>query len=388
MTIRAPTLVLLLFLLPLIAWAQPQSELKPVETPPQEDTEAYDYPDKPLWHDGTVYGGHMDAARIVAGNGSPGFDIDSFIDSEMGERILSMIKNELVIYGGQNWNHPDMIRYWQDRGVIREIHDIEDPQHTWISYVPDYMLAEGNQDRYPVVFSAHGGGSTLWEAENHGFAALAHDMGFIVVAPENENSNPQVSVDRLGPTLDEMEKLGYPVDRSRVYYTGMSAGGVASLYVGLKATGQIAAIAAHSSPAPLDSASERFAGLITDDMFDAGTQVPMWLAVGEYDFGQLPLSAGTIDGLNAWLAMNGCGRTAATPDNLLGITADSITVKKFYGVDYTFVDFSNAQGVTMNEIVGVQGHPHWVTPNFAELAWAFMSKFSRSAGGALVVSEE
>ena len=352
---------------------------------PDPEAGAYDYPDKPLWHDSTVYGGHLDAAKIIAGNGSAGFDIDRFIDSEMGEAIMSMIKNELVIYGNQNWNHPDMIRYWSDRGVIKEIHNIEDPKHTWISYVPDYMMQQGNSRKYPVVFSAHGGGGSLWEAENHGFVAISNEKGLIVVAPENENSNPQVSVDALGPILDEMEKLGYPVDRSRIYYTGMSAGGVASLYVGLKAAGQVAAVAAHSSPAPLDKTSDRFTGLMTDDMFTTGNRVPMWLAVGEFDYGQLPLSAGTIEGLNSWLAMNGCKQTSATADNLIGINADSVAVKEFYGVDYTFADFFDHEGVKMNEVIGIQGHPHWVSPNFAESAWEFMRKFSRSPAGELVV---
>jgi hypothetical protein len=58
---------------------------------------------------------------------------------------------------------------------------------------------------------------------------------------------------------------------------------------------------------------------------------------------------------------------------------------KIYDVNYTFADFYGKQGVKMNLIVGIQGHPHWVTPNFAESAWDFMSKFSRFENGKLVV---
>jgi hypothetical protein len=350
-----------------------------------EETKAYNYPDKQLWYDTTVYGGKLSAAKIVAGNGSKGFDIETFINSEMGEKIMSMIKNELVIYGGKNWNHPDMIKYWTDRGVIKEIHNIEDSKHTWITYVPDYMNKQGDINKYPVVFSAHGGGGTLFEAENHGFVRICREKGFIVVAPENENSNAIFSAANLKPLLDEMEKLGYPIDRSRVYYTGMSAGGSASLYTGLKDYKLVAAIAGHSSPRPLDKTSDKYPTLISDDMYNTGTEVPMWLAVGEFDFGQLPLSEGIITGLNKWLAMNGCSKTSATKDNMIGITADAITVRKLYGVNYTFADFYNKQGIKMNQIIGIQGHPHWVTPNFAESAWDFMSKFSRSQDGKLAV---
>jgi hypothetical protein len=350
-----------------------------------EETKAYDYPDRKLWYDTTVYGGKLSASKIVAGNGSKGFDIEKFINSEMGEKIMSMIKNELVIYGNKNWNHPDMIKYWNDRGVIKEIHNIEDPKHTWITYVPDYMKMSGNSQKYPVVFSAHGAGGTLFEAENHGFVHICHEKRFIVAAPENENSSAVFSASNLKPLLDEMEKLGYPIDRSCVYYTGMSAGGSASLYTGLKEYKIVAAVAAHSSPRPLDQSSDKYPQLITDDMFNIGTEVPMWLAVGEFDFGQLPFSEGIITGLNKWLAMNGCHKASATRDNLIGITADSITVRKLYGVDYTFADFYGKQGVKMNLVVGVQGHPHWVSPNFAESAWDFMSKFSRSGNGKLIV---
>jgi poly(3-hydroxybutyrate) depolymerase len=298
---------------------------------------------------------------------------------------MSMIKNELVIYGDKNWNHPDMIKYWTDRGVIKEIHNIEDSKHTWITYVPDYIKKQSDTKQYPVVFSAHGGGGTLFEAENHGFVRICREKGFIVVAPENESSNAIFSAANLKPILDEMEKLGYPIDRSRVYYTGMSAGGSASLYTGLKDYKLIAAVAGHSSPRPLDQTSDKYPTLITDDMYNTGTAVPMWLAVGEFDFGQLPFSEGIITGLNKWLAMNGCSKTSATKDNMIGITADSITVKKLYGVNYTFADFYNKQGVAMNQIIGIQGHPHWVTPNFAESAWDFMSRFSRSQDGKLAV---
>ena len=88
-----------------------------------QEAQSYDYADKELWYDTTLYGGKMSPARIVAGNGSEGFDVEKFINSEMGERIMAMIKNELVIYGEENWNTPEMAKYWADRGVIKEVHN-------------------------------------------------------------------------------------------------------------------------------------------------------------------------------------------------------------------------------------------------------------------------
>jgi hypothetical protein len=73
---------------------------------------------------------------------------------------------------------------------------------------------------------------------------------------------------------------------------------------------------------------------------------------------------------------------------MLGITADSIMVKKMFGVDYTFADFHDKNHAKMNQIIAIQGHPHWVNPAFAELAWEFMSKFSRSPDGSLAVAQQ
>ncbi len=350
-------------------------------------TDSYDYPDKELWHDGKAFGGQMTPAQIVQGNGSEGFDVEKVINSEMGEKLMEMAKYELAVYGVNNWDHPDMTKYWANQGVIKEIHNLEDKKHTWITYMPEYMGKKGNKKKYPLVFSAHGGGGTLFEAENHGFVKICHDKGFIVVAPENENSNAEYSAKNLITILDDMEKSGFPIDRSRVYYTGMSAGGMASLYTGLVEHKIVAAIAAHSSPRGLDLTSDGvYPGLIKKEMYNLDTEVPMWLAVGEYDFGQLPFTEGIIDGLNLWLKMNGCSETTATKDNMIGITASKITIEKLYGVDYTYADFYNKEGILINKIIGIEGHPHWVNPSFAESAWEFMSKFSRDKNGMLVVN--
>ncbi len=349
--------------------------------------ETYDYPDKDLWYDTTIYGGHTCAANIVTGNGSEGFDVEEIINSEMGEQMMYKIKNELVIYGGDNWDHPEMTQYWADRGVIKDIYNVEDRTHAWITYMPDYMEKSGNK-KYPVVFSAHGGGGTLFESENHGFVHLCHEKGFIVVAPENENTQTIYSAEKLGDYLNEMEEMGYPIDRTRVYYTGMSMGGVASMYIGLTKHDVVAAVAAHSSPRMLDrSTSGMFEALLTEDMYNTGTQVPMWVAVGEYDSGQLPLANGIIEGFNSWLKMNGCSPASSTADNMLGLTADDVSVEKIYDKEYTFAKYYNKDGVMMNEFIGVEDHPHWVTPNFAESAWEFMSKFSRAKNGELIINE-
>ncbi len=57
--------------------------------PPTKESDDYsgpviDYPDKKLWFDSTIYGGHFSAYQIMKGNGDNTFDIDAFINSKLG----------------------------------------------------------------------------------------------------------------------------------------------------------------------------------------------------------------------------------------------------------------------------------------------------------------
>jgi len=346
----------------------------------------HDYALKEKWYDTSAFGGHANAARIVADNGSAGFDIERFIDSPMGEKIMSIIENEFVNYGPGQWHHPEMIRYWADRGVCKTIHNLEDSKHVWISYVPDNLPQNGSA-RLPVVFCAHGGGGTLFEAENHGFVALCREQGFMVIAPEHENSDPIYTADHLPSFLDEIELSGYPIDRTRIYLAGMSQGGVAAMYAGLKNSGLVAAVAAHSCPGVIDKESGRYPGLIPDKIFTESAVLPLWLAVGEYDFGQLPLNAGTVAGLNLWLDMNECPPFTFSDDNLTGIAGHRTWRENRFGITFTHVDAVDERGIRLVEIIGIEGHPHWVSPSFGEEAWAFLKRFSR-INGELIFSGE
>ena len=127
---------------------------------------------------------------------------------------IKVVKDDFTHFSPQPWHQ-----------IMKPGFLLEDRKHTSITYMPNDVKMGDFSKKYPVVFSAHGGGGTLFEAENHGFVAICHEKGIIVVAPENENSNGQVSANNLKPTLDKMEEMGYPIDCSRVYYTGISAGG-------------------------------------------------------------------------------------------------------------------------------------------------------------------
>lgn len=372
--------------------------------PPTKEADSYtgpivEYPDKELWFDSTIYGGFYSAYQIMAGNGDDTFDIDAFINSKQGELLMSRVKYELALIGNKQHASQTMIDYWAAQGVIETAYESDDATHEWITYVPEYMYYEANAGKtYPVVIGLHGNGNDLFTSMNLGFVHICYEAGFIVLTPEAENSDARYMIANLDRYLDEMEAMGYPVDRSRVYVAGMSKGGQTTLATGLALSDTVAAIAPHSSvfgmllegtsiESQLQGQVHVMEGTISQDQLDASSGIPLWLQIGESDMNQLPLAQGVIDSLNAWLKMNDCPTMATgTDENILGITADEVTTEEIDGTTYTFAKFYNTDGVETVVLVGIAGLPHWVSYSYPELAWNFMKQYA-IVDGVRVVEE-
>ena len=386
------TLSMLLVLAMLFSLCATAAFAAPPAAPTQESDDyagsVISYPDKELWFKSDLYGGFYSPYQIMAGNGDDTFDVDAFINSKQGELIMSRIKYELALVGDKNYASQTMIDYWAEQGIIETAYNSDDPEHEWLTYVPDYMMAEGNTEKYPVVFSHHGNGGTLFEATDHGFVHICYEEGFMVVVPENENTDAELSIEMLPKYLDQMEAMGYPIDRSRIYVAGMSKGGSTTLRIGLECSDIVAAIAPHSSAfgmlmdgttinSYLNGSEHAMQGSVTQAQLDACGEIPVWLQIGECDMNQLPFAQGTIDSLNAWLEMNDCPTKAtATDSNIIGITADRVYNAELDGTTYTFAEYYNTDDIKTMVIVGVEGLPHWVSYSYSKLAWDFMSQYS------------
>ena len=105
--------------------------------------------------------------------GSPAFDVDRYIDSELGDNLMKHYEN-FAPY--QDENDPRVYEYWEAHGVRKVLHNGEDSQHKWSSFVP--LEAETNPDkRFPVVFVIHGNGSSIFATETYGYCHLAGKEG-------------------------------------------------------------------------------------------------------------------------------------------------------------------------------------------------------------------
>jgi dienelactone hydrolase len=337
------------------------------------------------------------------GLGKGELDVEAWKATVAAQKSIEYQRN-LFLY--KNEMDPAVIAYFEALGVKKEMHDADNPDLKWASYTPLAALAADNAAVYPVVFDFVGGERLIFSAEGHGFAHVGAKEGFITICPANPVSNKSDAITPGGQVvriLDALETQGYPIDRSRVYVAGMSAGGVATATAGLEFPNVIAAVAMHSSLAVLSTAAEGSMPFFTPasdytKAMDYG--LPMMAIAGDHDFAQLPIkSEGIIDGLNLWLQVNDCPTQLTADDSLaaqasstdpavkaIGIVGDKMWTQTIDGVVHYGAEFNRADGVKMVEVVCVTNLPHWPSGDFPELAWDFMSRFSRGADGKLVVA--
>lgn len=139
--------------------------------------------------------------------------------------------------------------------VRRVSFDFEGQARSYLLYTPD-RPAVGPR---PLVLVLHGGGGSAREVRvstRRGFERLAERDGFSVVYPDAigriwDTGRGEISV-RLAPRRDDLGFLkaviesvsaAVPVDRQRVFATGISRGGQASYMLACETSGLIRAIA-------------------------------------------------------------------------------------------------------------------------------------------------
>jgi polyhydroxybutyrate depolymerase len=141
-------------------------------------------------------------------------------------------------------------------------------ERAYLVYVPEKLSAPAS-----VVFCLHGGGSNARQIERYTqFDALAAKKGFVVVYPESVDGNwndgrgnPEIRAQReniddvtfLRAVLDDVASR-HEIDRSCVFATGISNGGMMSHRLAADAPDMVAAIAPVAGGLPV-AMSESFA---------------------------------------------------------------------------------------------------------------------------------
>lgn len=282
--------------------------------------------------------------------------------------------------------------------------------YTWFEYIPRETLDEPNGS-VPLVISLHGNGNDArLQGETTGWVELASQEKFMVMAPEWQDIVYDSSTHEPGPNFFncdglegdkliewiDMLKVKYPqIDSSRIYITGLSAGGSASQLYGIKYNDVFAAVGAVSAPA-VDK--DEIVSLAQN--YD-GPDVPLIYMCGDHDFfGMIPVDLSSQnsfqvgDGLyiqdvdpaceifpviQAYQKVNGTTVSENYDMSLnpyYGIALDNQQWFKLGTKDALEGTISNENGVIM-KFTAIKDQAHWNYKPEAQYMWDFFKNYTR-----------
>lgn len=190
-------------------------------------------------------------------------------------------------------------------------------------------------------------------------------------------------------------KIKYPqIDRSRVYVTGLSAGGAESLLLGVKNSETFAGVGAVSG---VNLYSEAITELTNDYK---GHETPLLYICGDHDFFQMiPVDGSSqygtsqLYGFSIWAEDSNTHIYSALQAyqkiNDLTVTDMNMDLNPYYGIkldnqqwtklgekDMYTGTLSNNNGVVM-ELAAIKDHAHWNYKLEAQYIWNFFKNYQR-----------
>ena len=316
----------------------------------------------------------------------PGFDEAGFKASLAGRNVARM--QDIYLHYPDDEMNPAVVKYWQSMGVRKELFD-QGTEGKYAVYTP--LDLEPN-DLCALVYVSHGGMEPINRTETNGWPRLAGKEKFIcVIAWNGGPSNDEVETEFariLGLVVDN----GYPVDLSRVYAVGYSAGS--------DATGVLACaypdILAGVSPDPGGNLFAKGRWYSQPQSYSKNDRYPLPIICvgGTMDGGdRYPLASDeAVANFNIWMAH------VAHVDDFEPLSLDrSMSLaqssedpsKKVFGLDFhkTFqirmeeVDWMvgdfKAHDTTVARFISGVGLPHTQTWYSAPMIWDFLCHFSR-----------
>lgn len=315
------------------------------------------------------------------------FDPQVFRSAAYGRNALRM--QEIYNRYENSPMHPNVITYWQEKGAVKALYEPDTP-HAWSVFTPVNM---DPMKKYPLIYCSHGGGDTIFLAETYGYNELVCSNQVICVYPQNgDNTNRQIETE-FPRILNMLAEKGYPIDFSRVYAVGFSAGSVASVRLAMSSPKLLAGIAA--VPGSNSFRGGLLTKLLPDYVEKYGFQVPLMCIGGTQDGGDSwPLEEeGYFTNINLW--MEGVAKVKDyTPQTLAGsqslIASSQDTVKRVFGLDFqqTWIEYAEetfwycgeyygGRGESVARFIGIDGLPHIHCKGVAREIYQYLQQFSR-----------
>jgi poly(3-hydroxybutyrate) depolymerase len=251
---------------------------------------------------------------------------------------------------------------------------------TWFDYLPEEALkGTAPAGTVPLILALHGGGDDPRQfVEEIGLLPLAGSERFAMVAPEHQSAT-NLLADSL-PKLVKHTLKTYPaLDPSRVYVTGYSMGGGATL----RAINGDPSVFAAAVP----MAASQFTGSAAQVAQFQKARLPVMFTTSQFDlagaFDQANgrIAVGYQTQLNLFLGYNGMKRIDAfdfTANPINGFKADSMTRVKLNGeYDNSRWYINDADGVPMVALAYTTNLTHALYPEYGKIAWEFFKHYSR-----------
>ena len=251
---------------------------------------------------------------------------------------------------------------------------------TWAEYLPDEVLkSTAPAGTVPLFLALHGGGDDPRQfVDEIGLLTLAGSERFAIVAPDHQNIGGLLS--GVLPKLVKYMLKTYPsLDPSRVYVTGYSMGGAATLRA-VNGDPSVFAAAVPMAAAPYIGTPEEAAQfkkihlpiLFTTSEFDLA---------GAFDQANGTIATGYQTQLNLFLGYNAMKTIGAYDFKTYPINGfkpdrvEHITLNGEY--ENTRWYLNDAGGVPMVALSYTANLVHALYPEYGKLAWDFARHYSR-----------
>lgn len=249
---------------------------------------------------------------------------------------------------------------------------------TWYEILPDEVLdGTAAPGSIPLVLANHGGGDdTMQFIDEFGILALAEDERFAIVAPYHADTT--YSNDRCLPALVRYMLETYPaLDASRVYTTGYSMGGMASMAAAYGAPELFAACVPMAFPFWKATDEENAACAKYGMPFLAviSTYDDYW-----YDWG-IGVKTNYQTYINSFMQFNGMDSIEYDFEKypMSGFRGDLYECKVLGGeyVNHNWLCL-NKDGIPMVGLNATEDLPHGLWQEYAGIAWNFAKHYSRN----------
>lgn len=369
-------------------------------------------------------------------SGNRDFDVDKLLCSEYGQHMIDGME---PFFLSEDPMAPSVITYWEKKGLRKErILGGPQPWNYWTIFTPlSASLPENAARKYPLVFGLHGGGAGEFDgepvflAESTGYARKAAQEEFILAMPEDHDTPPIMAFYRY-------LIHNYPVDPSRVYLTGYSAGSdrsvraalhhpeiFAGMLIGagvpfnvekLEAQFQASIDGSIVSPAcdiqedqeerEIENAVKyKMPFIAIGCLSDKGNHTPFYnsnpIDNPVPDFIARLLSAeGKMEWINRFFRINHIPFSSleenreyvlshgTDAERRIGLRAQRSKTWEWAGQKHFCLDYTDREGIDSVRYVFIEGLPHFEPVNMLDLAWPFLKRFSRDPkSGSLICSQ-